>query len=53
MDLVGKTLNKQLIHFSQGANLHKIDLNNLANGIYIIRLENAGKVYTEKLVIDK
>jgi hypothetical protein len=53
MDLVGKTLNKQLIHFSQGANLQKIDLNNLANGIYIIRLENAGKVYTEKLVIDK
>ena len=53
MDLLGKTFYKQQLHYNQGINSQKIALNDLANGIYILKLEKDGKVYTEKLVIDK
>ncbi len=53
MDLVGKTFYQQQLHYNQGTNSQKIVLDDLANGIYILKLEKDGKVYTEKLIIDK
>ncbi|MCD4772836.1 MAG: T9SS type A sorting domain-containing protein [Bacteroidales bacterium] len=53
MDLLGKSFYEKQFQFNHGTNSQKIVLDDLANGIYIVRLENDGKVYTEKLVIDK
>lgn len=53
LDLVGKSHFENELHFNQGTNSQKIVLNDLANGIYIIKLEQEGNVYTQKLVIDK
>ncbi len=53
MDLLGKTVLENTFTFNQGLAKKTINLDQLNNGLYLIRLQSEGKVYTEKLVIDK
>lgn len=53
MDLVGHTYVDKYINFSSGTQEHTLNVSDLANGVYILRLEKGDAVITEKLVIDK
>ena len=50
IDLLGKTV---LENSLKGLTKKTINLDHLNNGLYLIRLQSGGKIYTEKLVIDK
>ncbi|MCD4731422.1 MAG: T9SS type A sorting domain-containing protein [Bacteroidales bacterium] len=53
VDLLGKTVIENTFMFDQGLVKKTINLDHLNNGLYLIRLQSEGKIYTEKLVIDK
>jgi len=53
VDLLGKTVLENTFTFDQGLIKKTINLDHLNNGLYLIKLESEGKMYTEKLVIDK
>jgi hypothetical protein len=53
VDLLGKTVLENTFTFDQGLIKKTINLDHLNNGLYLIRLQSGGKLYTEKLVIDK
>jgi hypothetical protein len=53
MDLVGQTLLNENLNASAGLNNFKINLSNLANGIYMVKLKNENSSYTKKLIINK
>ena len=53
IDLLGKTIFDNTYTFEQGLDKETIDLNHLNGGLYLIRLQSEGKLYTEKLIIDK
>ncbi len=53
IDLLGKSVLEDSFTFDQGPNKQTILLDNLNNGLYLIKLQSEGKMYTEKLVIDK
>ena len=53
VDLLGKTVIENTFMFDQGLVKKTINLDHLNNGLYLIRLQSEGKMYTEKLVIDK
>ena len=53
IDLLGKTVFENKLTFNQGLIRKTINLDNLNNGLYLIRLQSEGKIYTEKLVVDK
>ncbi len=50
IDLLGKTVFENSI---KGMAKKTINLDHLNDGLYLIRLQSGGKIYTEKLVIDK
>ena len=53
MDLVGQTLIRENLNTSAGLNNFKINLTNLANGIYMVKMKNDNSTYTKKLIINK
>jgi hypothetical protein len=53
MDLVGQTLIIENLNTSAGLNNFKINLSNLANGIYMVKMKNDNSTYTKKLIINK
>lgn len=53
VDLLGKKVLENTFTFNQGLARKTINLDQLNNGLYLIRLQSEGKIYTEKLVIDK
>lgn len=53
MDLVGKSYVKRTLDFGPGMNEQKVDVSNLAQGIYIIMLQSGDASKTQKLVIEK
>jgi hypothetical protein len=53
IDLLGKTVFDNTYVFEQGLDKETINLNHLDNGLYLIRLQSGGKLYTEKLIIDR
>ncbi len=53
VDLLGKTVLENTFTFDQGLIKKTINLDHLNNGLYLIRLQSEGKMYIEKLVIDK
>jgi hypothetical protein len=52
IDLVGQTLIDRNLYFTAGVNSEKIDLSNLSNGIYLLKMRNGASVYTNKLIIN-
>lgn len=52
-DLLGQEVLKRTLNFSSGFNQEKIMLNNVANGIYLLKLTNGEQVYTNKIVVSK
>jgi hypothetical protein len=53
IDLLGQVFIKNKINLNQGTNSEEILLNDLPNGIYILRLEKDGSFYNKKFVIDR
>ncbi|RLD62009.1 MAG: hypothetical protein DRJ05_01325 [Bacteroidetes bacterium] len=53
MDLLGQTVFENEFGFGNGIKNQKIDLTDLENGLYIIKLENGNRVYNQKFILDK
>jgi len=53
LDLVGKTIYSNKMEFYPGAYSQKICLQDFQNGIYILRIEKDGQIYTGKIILDK
>ena len=53
MDLLGQKVFDNEFRFSEGIETQKIDLNNLENGLYIIKLENENRIFNQKFILDK
>ncbi|MFP4470578.1 MAG: T9SS type A sorting domain-containing protein [Bacteroidales bacterium] len=53
IDLTGQTILNRNLNFSAGQNKHRIRLNNLSNGIYMVKLAKGNDVYTNKLIINQ
>lgn len=52
MDLVGQTLINENLNTSVGLNNFIINLQNLANGIYLVKMKKGTNLYTNKLIIN-
>jgi photosystem II stability/assembly factor-like uncharacterized protein len=52
-DILGKTLVEQDMRFTNVIKTNSLDLSNMANGIYMIRLNQGDQSFTKKLVINK
>jgi len=52
IDLVGQTMISKNLNFSAGMNSKKIDLSNLSNGIYLLKMKKGNSIYTNKLIIN-
>jgi hypothetical protein len=52
IDLVGQTLIAQDLIFTPGLTSKTIDLSNLSNGIYLVKMKKGSSVYTNKLIIN-
>ncbi len=52
MDLVGQTLITRNLNFTTGLNNSTIDLSNLSNGIYLLKMKKGNSIYTNKLIIN-
>jgi len=52
IDLVGQTLIAKNLNFTAGMNDEKINLSNLSNGIYLLKMKKGNSVYTNKLIIN-
>jgi photosystem II stability/assembly factor-like uncharacterized protein len=50
-DLVGKTVVEKNIALDQGNRIISIDISNLQNGIYMLRMDDQERIFTKKLVI--
>jgi Secretion system C-terminal sorting domain len=53
IDLLGKTLMEKTINLSTGQNLNEITLENVNNGIYVIRLRTGNGTINQKIFIEK
>lgn len=53
MDLVGQVLVEKELAFTKGQSVHKLDLNNLPNGIYLIRFRNGEQQFSKKINLFK
>ncbi len=53
MDLVGQTLITENLNTSVGLNNFTVNLENLANGIYLVKMQRGANMCTNKLVINK
>lgn len=52
-DVLGRTILKSSEPFAQGQNIKRMDLNNIAAGVYFIRIEESGiEVKTLKIVVE-
>jgi hypothetical protein len=52
-DLLGQVILSQKLNFTAGFNQSNILLNDVSNGIYLLKLMKGDQVYTHKLVISK
>lgn len=48
-DLVGQVHQQETLAFGQGSNIHKLNLQELANGIYIVRITSGDAFVTRKI----
>ncbi len=53
MNILGQTLIEKNIYPHTGLNTKEINLENLDNGIYLIRLQNKEDVYTHKIIVNR
>ena len=53
MDLLGQIHLEEVVMFGQGSTLKALDLNDLANGLYIVKLKRGGQSYSHKITIHK
>lgn len=53
LDLVGKSLYSGRFDFSPGTSAQRINLNDYKNGIYILKIEKEGQIYTGKIILDQ
>ena len=53
LDMIGKEYSHDLHRFTPGNNTYRLDLNHLSGGIYMLRLESNGKVFSKKFIIEK
>lgn len=53
VDLTGQTVVNRNLNFAAGTNKHTIQLNNVSNGIYMVKLSKGNEVYTNKLIINQ
>ncbi len=53
MDLLGQVLIDEEIHFEKGKTTQQIRLQDLNNGIYLVKLQNGSQQFVSKIVIDK
>ncbi len=53
MDLLGQVMLDEEVHLNIGNNTREIKLQNLSNGIYLVKLQNGSEQYVSKIVIDK
>jgi hypothetical protein len=53
MDFVGKEVYKNTLNFKQGIDTRNIDVSNLKEGLYFIRLKLGSNTYSEKFIISK
>jgi hypothetical protein len=43
IDVTGRTLYSETIQATEGVNMHELDLNKYAKGMYMVRMERAGE----------
>jgi hypothetical protein len=43
VDAIGRTIQSQAVHATEGTNMHELDLTKVAKGVYLIRLEKEGE----------
>ena len=43
VDVTGRILSSETVHGIEGVNMHEIDLNNYAKGVYMVRMERSGE----------
>ena len=53
MDMLGKTIIQKGIIIAKGLNLQTIDVADLANGIYFVKIQLNGKLTTRKFLVQK
>lgn len=53
MDLLGQVHVEEVAVFGQGNSTRSFDLSNLANGLYLVKLNNGNHSYTHKITIHK
>ena len=53
MDLLGQIHYESDIMFGQNNTSHKLDLGNLANGLYVLQLTKGNQSYSQKITIHK
>ncbi|MDT8392513.1 MAG: T9SS type A sorting domain-containing protein [Bacteroidales bacterium] len=53
MDLLGQMHYESNVMFGQNNTNHKLDLGNLANGLYIMKLKRGNKTYSQKITIHR
>ncbi len=53
MNILGQTLIEKNIYLHTGLNTKEINLENIDNGIYLIRLQNKKDVYTHKIIVNR
>ena len=53
IDLVGQTLISKDLNFTPGLNNERIELSNLSNGIYLLKMKKGTNIYTNKLIINR
>ena len=51
-DLSGKIIYKETVQGSQGENLFQLNTNELANGIYIVRILSSNSILTDRLIVE-
>ena len=52
-DLLGKSVVATEVHFSNGKSIENIDVGNLPNGIYFVKIQKDSAAFITKLIIDK
>ncbi len=53
MDLLGQSYSDRELQLNDGLNREQLNASELANGIYLIRIEKEGEIFTRKLILDK
>ena len=50
---IADMMGKEMMHTTMAPGTQRIDLNQLGNGIYILRLQSGSQIYTQRIVVNK